>query len=225
MRQVLGRFEAFCGQLQRQNSAVVVEIGDRLARLDRKLEYAFAGFPIQRFRPPDPPTDEVQLLRAKYRAVDLVGRDDDLDSLWQWLSSSPTIAARLLVGKAGAGKSRLAYELLLRVNERQPEWQAGLVGHAVLRTFDATKQPADWTWPSPTLLVVDYAQAVAAPLGNLLRALTYNVMLRALPLSASSSSNAKQATGSSLCCARKTARVRAPFVRSSFLRRRCSSLR
>ena len=45
------------------------------------IDYAIAGLPIQRFELPEPPTHELELLHAKHRAVDLVGRDSDLDLL------------------------------------------------------------------------------------------------------------------------------------------------
>jgi hypothetical protein len=157
------------------------EVSAFIARFERKLDYAIAGLPIQRFEPPEPPTHELELLQAKHRAVDLVGRDEDLAALWQWSSAGDAISARLLVGGAGRGKTRLALELLRRVNAELPAWQAGLLTGSALRKFDATKQPADWTWPVPTLLVVDYAQTLAGPLAELLRALTHKRRASGLP--------------------------------------------
>lgn len=144
-----------------------------LGQVERRIDYLLAGLPITPFRLPDPPTRELQLLEAKHRTVPLLGRDADLDALCAWLESEAPIAARLLVGGAGTGKTRLALELLLRVDAALPGWQAGLVTGEALRRFAATKQPADWSWHQPTLLVVDYAQTLALPLAELLRALTH----------------------------------------------------
>ncbi|MGI8519103.1 MAG: tetratricopeptide repeat protein, partial [Actinomycetota bacterium] len=85
------------------------------------------------------------------------------------------------VGRGGAGKTRLAFEFLLQIAERLPNWEAGLLTGTVLRKFDATKQPSDWRWSAPTLVVVDYAQPLAAPLGELLRALTHRRRQADLP--------------------------------------------
>lgn len=144
-----------------------------LSRLERKLDYAIAGLPIRRFEQPDPPTQELQLLQAKHRASDLLARETDLAALWEWLSGEASISVRLLVGGAGTGKTRLAYELLLRANSELPGWHAGTLSAEALRKFDATKQPADWSWSAPTLVVIDYAQPLADALGRLLRALTF----------------------------------------------------
>jgi hypothetical protein len=56
-----------------------------------------------------------------------------------------------------------------------------LLTGTVLRKFDATKQPSDWRWSAPTLLVVDYAQPLATPLSELLRALTHRRRQADLP--------------------------------------------
>lgn len=153
--------------------APLSELATFIARFERKLDYLLAGLPIQPFELPDPPTHELELLHAKHRAVDLVSRQTDLDALSQWLETPEPISARLLVGGAGTGKTRLAFELLLRVRAKLPGWQAGLLSGTALRKFDATEQPADWTWPVPTLVVADYAQTLAGPLAELLRALTH----------------------------------------------------
>jgi hypothetical protein len=159
-------------EVQRGNQAAR-EVRRALLRLEQRIEYAIAGIPIQRFQIPDPPERELDLLKAKHRAVDLVARDQDLASLWRWIEGEQAISARLIVGRAGTGKTRLAFELLVEIAERLPHWQAGLLTSSALRKFDATKQPSDWTWPAPTLLVVDYAQTLAEPLGKLFRALTH----------------------------------------------------
>ena len=174
--QILGTLTVLRTELARGNVQAqppLAKLNDYLQHLEHKLDYLLAGLPIHPFRLPDPPTYELELLQAKHRAVDLAGRDTDLGALFAWVESPEPISARLLVGGAGTGKTRLALELLLRVNAELPHWQAGLVLGRELRKFDATKQAADWTWPAPTLLVVDYAQTLTGSLAELLRALTY----------------------------------------------------
>jgi hypothetical protein len=90
------------------------ELADYVTRVERKVDYLIGGLSVERFQSPKPPTHDLELLWANQRAVDLVGRDTDLNSLWQWLTAGENIAARLLVGRAGTGKTRLAYELLLQ---------------------------------------------------------------------------------------------------------------
>jgi hypothetical protein len=167
-----------CG-IKPREFAVAAKLRDFLSGITDS--YLIGGLRVQPFQLPDPPTRELELLHAKHRPVDLVGRETDLGALWQWLRGGENISGRLLVGGAGTGKTRLAFELLLRVNEELPEWQAGLVTGSALRKFVATKEPADWTWPAPTLLVVDYAQTLAGPLAELLRALTHKRRTNGLP--------------------------------------------
>ncbi len=163
-------------EVRRGNAAAAQTLGElsaRLQRFERKLDHLIGGLPIQRFQLPDPPTHELQLLQPKHRAVQLLGRETDLAALCAWVESDEPISARLLVGGAGTGKTRLAFELLLRVAAALPQWQAGLLLSEDLRRLVDKTQTPDFNWPAPTLLVVDYAQSLAAPLAKLLRALTH----------------------------------------------------
>lgn len=153
--------------------AALADLSSHLARFERKLDHLIGGLPIQRFQVPDPPTRELELLHAKHRAVALLGRGTDLDALCSWVESAEPISARLLVGGAGTGKTRLAFELLLRVAAALPGWQAGLLGGAELRRLVERTHAPDLNWPAPTLLVVDYALTLAGPLAGLLRELTF----------------------------------------------------
>lgn len=174
--EILVAIATLCTELVRGSDAAqtaLSNLADFLAQFERKLDYLLAGLPIQRFEVPDPPSHELELLHAKHRAVDLVSREKDLEALSHWLVTPKPISARLLVGGAGTGKTRLAFELLLRTNAELPDWQAGVLTGSALRKFDATKQQADWSWAVPTLVVVDHAQTLAGPLAELLRALTH----------------------------------------------------
>jgi hypothetical protein len=133
---------------------------------------------LEPFRRPATLAQELDLLKPKYCATKLVGRQQDLEGFWTWLTSDEPVSARLLVGGAGTGKTRLAIELLLRLQAERPNWRAGFLtsgGRDTLRALAARRgvdpnASADWTWHAPTLLVVDYAQTLARPLAGLLRA-------------------------------------------------------
>ena len=118
---------------------------------------------------------EVDLLNPYHRAVALVGREADLAALWDWLNSPRPIAVRTLTGRAGAGKTRAAIELVERLNTDKPgRWWAGFVQGRELRRFAEQQNLADWAWARPTLVVVDYAASLVAPLREWLRDLAQN---------------------------------------------------
>lgn len=50
------------------------------------------------------PTKDIRLLDPAYCAVELIGRESDLNDLRCWVRSTNPIAARALTGQAGAGK-------------------------------------------------------------------------------------------------------------------------
>lgn len=133
--------------------------------------------PLKRPGIPAPPRDgrqrsDLTLLEAKQRAIPLLGRETDFASLWSWLQSRERISARLLIGRAGAGKTRLAFELIWRVaRELGDAWQAGRIDRTDLERFHAEHGWTTWEWNKPTLIVIDYAMAVVEPLTGLLRAL------------------------------------------------------
>ncbi|MDW8310831.1 MAG: hypothetical protein RMK20_15780, partial [Verrucomicrobiales bacterium] len=174
--EILVAITALRAEVVRGNSDVqpaLTALKEHLNQCERKLDYLIGGLPIQPFRLPDPPTRELELLYPKHRAVTLLGRDADLAALCSWVESTESISARLLVGGAGTGKTRLAFELLLRVADALPGWQAGLLGSDDLRRLVEHTHTPDFNWPAPTLLVVDYAQALTGPLAKLLRAMTF----------------------------------------------------
>jgi tetratricopeptide (TPR) repeat protein len=118
---------------------------------------------------------EVDLLNPYHRAIALVGREADLAALWDWLNSPRPIAVRTLTGRAGAGKTRAAIELVERLNTDKPgRWWAGFVQGRELRRFAEQQNLADWAWARPTLVVVDYAASLVAPLREWLRDLAQN---------------------------------------------------
>jgi len=129
--------------VQTQHTAV---LGDIDAKTRLRLE------PL---RPPASLTTESELdiLRAENRVIPVVGRERDLASLRAWLATPAPVSIRVLTGPAGAGKTRLAIQLIEEL--AGSDWHAGF-----LRDPELAKAP-DRDWRQPTLAVVDYAAASA----------------------------------------------------------------
>ena len=130
--------------------------------------------PVRRRLKHDPVTSEIQLLDAYRRAIEeLVGREQDLADLWAWLHEDERpIAVRVVTGRAGAGKTRLAIEVLLRLEEERPvQWWAGFLTSEELSRFVAAQNLSAWTWGRPTLAVMDYAATAGQALERCLREL------------------------------------------------------
>ncbi len=106
------------------------------------------------------PTTELQLLRVDLRATTLVGRDGDLAALRAWLASERPVSVRCITGRAGVGKTRLATELC-ELAERDG-WTAGFALYSQFPKF--VDGSASWRWAKPTLVVIDYAAALAGAL-------------------------------------------------------------
>ena len=124
-------------------------------------------------KPPAQPLAQTGLLNPYRRSIPLVGREPDMQSLWAWLHSDGPASVRILTGRAGAGKTRAAIELIERLNTQNPgQWWAGFVQGIELRRFTALPSLAAWGWARPTLVVVDYAASLLEPVRQWLRALS-----------------------------------------------------
>ncbi|MBM3739764.1 MAG: hypothetical protein FJW39_28695 [Acidobacteria bacterium] len=105
---------------------------------------------------------DLDLLDPYRRTVRYQGRESQLDSMLQWVASArQPISIRVVVGRAGSGKTRFAIELLNLLEERHPGWfSAGFLPKPELDQG----APRTWRWDRPTLVVLDYASAVLTPL-------------------------------------------------------------
>lgn len=93
-----------------------------------------------------------------------------MESLRQWLHSPDPVSVRTLTGRAGAGKSRIAIELIKWLETEAPGgWFAGFAGGREMERFAGQQNLAEWGWAKPTLVVVDYAASVTGPLRVWLR--------------------------------------------------------
>lgn len=86
----------------------------------------------------------------------IVGRDDELTALREFLHADARFTWWLMCGPAGVGKSRTALECCLRSLRDQLAWHAGW-----LANIDEFTEWRTWQPKAPTLLVIDDAARVA----------------------------------------------------------------
>jgi tetratricopeptide (TPR) repeat protein len=100
-------------------------------------------------------------LLSAYRTdvVPLLGRDNAVQDLQQWVARDRDVSIRVLTGGAGRGKTRLALELVRKATRHG--WLAGFVEQGELDRFRAHENVAAWAWDKPTLIVIDYAASRA----------------------------------------------------------------
>jgi hypothetical protein len=157
--------KAFAGLLLQNNSEYARRAFERrhlqeqtaiLRRLDAQLL-----IPLATLSPPQPidPTRELEILRADNRAIPVFGRRPDLAGLRAWLSSPAPVSCRILIGPAGAGKTRLAYQLLEELEDPEwHQWHAGFLRESGFTNINRLR------WDQPTLAIVDYAATAVEPL-------------------------------------------------------------
>ena len=132
---------------------------DRLKLVQQQVVEAFPMiFPKLEARVPSltmPTTDpKISWLSFSSRATKLVGRDDEMRSLLEFLTSSNNVSWWLIVGSAGSGKSRLALGLCEQA--QLDGWTVGFLSRI--------KQEFDWLKFNPiqkTLIVIDYVASRA----------------------------------------------------------------
>jgi hypothetical protein len=126
--------------------------------------------PLRRrqFRPPDrrrrlapgEPVRELDLLVPEAGKLPLIGRKDLLAELQTWIDDEVDISVHALIGRAGAGKTRLALEFCLKIDSdpnAKGGWLAGFLSASELTPVVDTLATRHFVWERPTLLVVDYA--------------------------------------------------------------------
>lgn len=150
-------FAAIHAELKRLGEAAAVARGVSAGELNLALT------PWQaRFRD-EPILSERDVLDAAYASIPLIRREENLESALQWLRADAPLSVRTIVGRAGAGKTRFALELLQRVEKELPGWHAGFVDNDhvldVAPRLDAQR---------PVLFVFDYAGSQLATIRRLL---------------------------------------------------------
>src|SRR4051812_14385507 len=147
------------------SAAIVTPVGPRL-RLALTADTSLAVMPPYR-----PPTawlgkrQPARFLLPEYGIVPFLGREQELQTLQAWCLDGASRPLRLLLGSGGAGKSRLAAELCVRMAGHG--WQAGVADP------DTPGGRAELTLDRATLLVVDDADLHGRLLEALVRVLGY----------------------------------------------------
>ncbi|HYL78874.1 MAG TPA: tetratricopeptide repeat protein, partial [Bryobacteraceae bacterium] len=119
---------------------------------------------IGEFPKPEEADTALKLLDARYRVTPYIGRRGDLDALWTWLQSPAPASCQVVMGRGGNGKTRLGYQLLEEIDDREPlRWHAGLLEYQRFQDELGNEKFRKWRGRKPTLIVIDYADA-AAPL-------------------------------------------------------------
>ena len=153
---VLGVAALVVGALLAQSASLLINLSS--SALDKTVEAPEEYVP-QRNPYLHKDTRELEILLASNRAINVVGRDEDLRKLRNWLYESETVSVRVITGKGGSGKTRLALQLL---DELPKDWIGGIL---------VTSATPSKTWPQDKLLVVDYAASSIGTIGPWLKSL------------------------------------------------------
>lgn len=106
---------------------------------------------------------EIDILNPAFQAIPLVGRDQDMRFLQDWLRAEAGIAVTAMVGPGGSGKTRLAFEFLQQLPQG---WQGGFLTLEEANRFLGQENLSEWSWQKPTIVVVDYAALMARTLSR-----------------------------------------------------------
>ncbi|MFJ5989268.1 trypsin-like peptidase domain-containing protein [Lentzea sp. NPDC092896] len=155
---------------QSGGSLVVVPSGALLADTEFRRHIGVAHvFPVGLDevleRPGSPARTPIGLLRADAATVRFHGRDDVVADVLDWCDDSDPFTVRLVTGRAGEGKSRLAHELVGRLKD--VGWCAGFLDPTC--PDERLSSLSDVT--EPLFLVVDYAEGRSEQVKNLIRLL------------------------------------------------------
>ncbi|MCY9784279.1 hypothetical protein KIK06_10275 [Nocardiopsis sp. EMB25] len=108
------------------------------------------------------------LLEAHRQVVDFHGRDETMGTLLDWCDSEEPLAAMVVHGPGGQGKTRLAHELTARLSRPDAQgrrWATlWLTGSAAPDALDPVQDTT-----APLLVVVDYAETRTTQLIRLLQ--------------------------------------------------------
>lgn len=125
---------------------------------------------LKPIRGPEPPLELTRipisarnLFNFRTQAIPLIGRSTELSKLHGFLNADLPFVWWLLTGKAGSGKSRLAFELCIQVEH---DWRVGF-----LPSDHGFEHWRDWRPSRPTLVVIDHALARAKEVHRIIESL------------------------------------------------------
>jgi hypothetical protein len=138
----------------------------------------------KQFQPPErrrrpaagEPPRELDLLAPEAGKLPLIGRHDLFAELQAWLDDEIDISVHALIGRAGAGKTRVALEFCGAVDtdpNGKGEWIAGFLSPGDLSAIVETLTTRSFAWQHRTLLVIDYAAQCHRALARWLDQLSY----------------------------------------------------
>ena len=108
---------------------------------------------------------ELDLLIPYQRTTEFVGRSKELASLRAWLQTEAPVSVRVVTGRGGAGKTRLAIELLEWLEAAEPEqWNCGFLTREEMERYSGLQNLSQWRLRKPVLAVVDDAALSAESL-------------------------------------------------------------
>ena len=126
--------------------------------------------PDRRRRPaPGEPPRELDLLVPEAGRLPLIGRKDIFAELQAWIDDEVDISVHALIGRAGAGKTRLALQFCANIDgdpNAKGGWLAGFLSPSDLTPVVDTLATRHFAWERPTLLVIDYAAQCHEALGR-----------------------------------------------------------
>ena len=112
------------------------------------------------------PRYEIEILYSHLEAIPFIGRETDLALLNGWLADPARISVLAIKGAGGSGKTRLARELMNRVDAA---WDCGFASRFDPPHALAHAPPPVSRGERPLLVAVDYAAAHAVALRELLQ--------------------------------------------------------
>jgi hypothetical protein len=144
-------------QADGRNNIIVQVVGD-----GNTVEFGHAYLTLIRYlkhRTITSDTHEIGRLNPYAKALPLIGRGAEMAALWRWLDDPRPVSLRMITGRAGSGKTRIALEMIEQAIARR--WDAGFAEPDELVRFRTQQNLAGWGWRRPTLVVVDQAAAQA----------------------------------------------------------------
>ena len=141
-----------------------LDVLTREGRLGNLETQGFLRIPVALSIERESPTT---LLAAHNEFVPLIGRDQELSRLQEFLERDDPFRWIVLTGAGGVGKSRLALEFAKRAADRG--WAAGFMDAGNLDLFVHEDAFPGWAPPLDTLIVIDYAARKVDDLKRLLQ--------------------------------------------------------
>jgi len=138
------------------NNNIIIQIEGERHQVNLK---SLPHLTLTRYLPRRLVENEADILSPYSLSIPMVGRDDELEKLGTWLDGPKPISVRVLTGRAGAGKTRLALELIEA--RLKAGWDAGIATSHELERFFEKQNLQSWGWQQPTLVVIDYAASHA----------------------------------------------------------------